>query len=273
MTDLWVVVPAYQEEARIEGTLNALAAQLDREFTLLVADNGSTDATVAKVRAFAGRAPFPVEVLVELEKGVGSAIDTGFRHAIAHGATLLARTDADCLPEPGWTAAARAGMLEARGLVCGRVTARRDEHGPAGRAVFLALVAAGALFGRIRPAHRRRHGYLTPYRMHAGNNMAITAELYEAVGGMPRRPRPPTGCSSTGCAGTPPRSSAAATWWCRTPPAGSARTAWSAPPAGTWSAAPARVPPTSAEPPPGAAAARRTPTERPATARPPIPLR
>ncbi|MFI6847157.1 glycosyltransferase family 2 protein [Kitasatospora sp. NBC_00085] len=190
MTDLWVVVPAYQEEARIEGTLNALAAQLDREFTLLVADNGSTDATVAKVRAFAGRAPFPVEVLVELEKGVGSAIDTGFRHAIAHGATLLARTDADCLPEPGWTAAARAGMLEARGLVCGRVTARRDEHGPAGRAVFLALVAAGALFGRIRPAHRRRHGYLTPYRMHAGNNMAITAELYEAVGGMPRRPSP-----------------------------------------------------------------------------------
>ncbi|MFB7613149.1 glycosyltransferase family 2 protein [Kitasatospora sp. NPDC056181] len=189
-TKLWVVVPAYQEEARIEGTLNALAAQRDREFTLLVADNGSTDRTVAKVRAFAERAPFPVEVLVEPEKGVGSAIDTGFRHAIAHGATLLARTDADCLPEPGWTAAARAGMTESRGLVCGRVTARRDEHGPAGRAVFLVLVALGAFFGRIRPAHRRRHGYLTPYRMHAGNNMAITAELYEAVGGMPRRPSP-----------------------------------------------------------------------------------
>ena len=26
--------------------------------------------------------------------------------------------------------------------------------------------------------------------MHAGNNMAITAELYLAVGGMPRRPSP-----------------------------------------------------------------------------------
>ncbi|WP_329488862.1 glycosyltransferase family 2 protein [Kitasatospora sp. NBC_01246] len=189
-TDLWVVVPAYQEEARIEHTLAALAAQHDRAFTLLVADNGSSDATVAKVRAFAARAPFPVEVLVEPEKGVGSAIDTGFRYAIAHGATLLARTDADCLPEPGWTAAARAGMRACGGLVCGRVTARRDEHGPAGRAVFLVLVALGALFGRIRPAHRRRHGYLTPYRMHAGNNMAITAELYRAVGGMPRRPSP-----------------------------------------------------------------------------------
>ncbi|WP_328955902.1 glycosyltransferase family 2 protein [Kitasatospora purpeofusca] len=189
-TALWVVVPAYREEARITATLNALAAQRDREFTLLVADNGSTDGTVGAVRAFAARAPFPVEVLVEPEKGVGSAVDTAFRHAIARGATLLARTDADCLPAPGWTAAARAALLDGGGLVCGRVTARRDEHGPAGRAVFLVLVALGAFFGRIRPAHHRRHGYLTPYRMHAGNNMAITAELYLAVGGMPRRPSP-----------------------------------------------------------------------------------
>ncbi|MFD7451105.1 glycosyltransferase family A protein [Kitasatospora sp. NPDC059827] len=190
MTTLWVIVPAYQEEARIDATLRALAAQHDRDFTLLVADNGSTDATLATVRAFADHAPFPVHVLVEPEKGVGCAVDTAFRHAIAHGATLLARTDADCLPEPGWTAAARTALHTGRGLVCGRVTARRDEHGPAGRALFRLLVALGALFGRLRPAHRRRHGYLTPYRMHAGNNMAITAELYQAVGGMPRRPSP-----------------------------------------------------------------------------------
>ncbi|MEU9129295.1 glycosyltransferase family A protein [Kitasatospora sp. NPDC048540] len=190
MTELWVVVPAYQEETRIEGALRALAAQRDLGFTLLVVDNGSTDRTVELVRAFAGRAPFPVEVLVEPEKGVGCAVDTGFRHAIARGATLLARTDADCLPQPGWTAAARAGMLACGGLVCGHITARHDEHGPVGRAAFRVLVTLGAAFGRIRPAHRRRHGYLVPYRMHAGNNMAVTAELYRAVGGMPRRPSP-----------------------------------------------------------------------------------
>ncbi|MFJ1707774.1 glycosyltransferase family 2 protein [Kitasatospora sp. NPDC088346] len=190
MTELWVVIPAYQEEARIGGALRALAAQRDRDFTLLVVDNGSADGTVAAVRAFAERAPFPVLVLVEPEKGVGCAVDTGFRYAIAHGAALLARTDADCLPQPGWTAAARAGMLASGGLVCGHITARPDEHGPLGRAVFRVLVTLGAAFGRIRPAHRRRHGYLVPYRMHAGNNMAITAELYRAVGGMPRRPSP-----------------------------------------------------------------------------------
>ncbi|GAA2250014.1 MULTISPECIES: glycosyltransferase family A protein [Kitasatospora] len=190
MTELWVVVPAYQEEARIAGTLDALARQHDRDFRLLVVDNDSCDRTGEVVREFASRAPFPVELLVETEKGVGCAVDTGFRHAISAGAALLARTDADCLPQPGWTAAARAAVLRSGGLVCGHITARHDEHGLLGRAAFRALVTLGAAFGRIRPAHHRRHGYLVPYRMHAGNNMAITAELYLAVGGMPRRPSP-----------------------------------------------------------------------------------
>jgi glycosyltransferase involved in cell wall biosynthesis len=187
MTEMWVIVPAYQEAGRIRQTLDALAAQTDTGFALLVVDNGSTDGTAEIARAFT--APFPVHVLVEPEKGVGCAVDTGFRHAIAAGATMLARTDADCLPRPGWLAAARAGLTGGAGLMCGRITARRDEHGLAGRAFFRALVAIAAGFGRLRPAHRE-DGYLAPYRMHAGNNMAITAELYKACGGMPRRPSP-----------------------------------------------------------------------------------
>ncbi len=191
MTALWVVVPAHQEEARIGDTLRALAAQHDRDFTLVVVDNASTDGTGRVARAFAARAPFPVHVIDEPEKGVGCAVDTAFRYAVARGATRLARTDADCLPRPGWTAAARAA-LDGPGqkMVCGRVTARRDEHGLLGRAGFRAVVAGAAAFGRLRPAHARRHGYLAPYRMHAGNNMAITADLYLRVGGMPRRPSP-----------------------------------------------------------------------------------
>ncbi|MDI2124756.1 glycosyltransferase family A protein [Yinghuangia seranimata] len=190
MSGLWVVVPAYQEVRRIGATLEALAAQRDRDFTLVVVDNASTDGTAELARDFARCAPFPVHVLDEPAKGVGCAVDTGFRYAIANGATLLARTDADCLPHPGWTAAARDALLRGAGLACGRIDARRDEHGPLGRAAFRSLVRVAALFGRVRPAHRRRHGYLSPYRMHAGNNMAITASLYEAVGGMPRRPSP-----------------------------------------------------------------------------------
>ena len=183
MTAMWVIVPAYDEAARIGATLDALAAQTDTGFTLLVVDNGSSDGTAGIARAAGAR------VLVETEKGVGCAVDTGFRYAIAHGATLLARTDADCLPRPEWVAAARASFAGGAQMVCGRITARRDEHGPAGRALFAVLVGIAAAFGRLRPAHRAA-GYLAPYRMHAGNNMAITAATYQACGGMPRRPSP-----------------------------------------------------------------------------------
>ncbi|GIJ68230.1 glycosyltransferase family A protein [Virgisporangium ochraceum] len=186
MTSLWVIVPAYNEAARITATLDALAAQTDRDFTLLVVDNNSLDRTTDVVRAYDR---LPVELIVEPHKGVGCAVDTGFRHAIAHGATMLARTDADCLPRPGWVAAARAALVSNPGLVAGRIVARRDEHGPVGRAVFRVVVAVAAAFGRLRPANRGTR-YLAPYRMHAGNNMAITAALYEACGGMPRRPSP-----------------------------------------------------------------------------------
>jgi hypothetical protein len=86
-------------------------------------------------------------------------------------------------------AAARQALIDGRGLACGHIVARRDEHGPAGRAVFRLLVVLAATFGRFRPAHRGPE-FLAPYRMHAGNNMAITAELYLACGGMPRRPSP-----------------------------------------------------------------------------------
>ncbi|MDI6102509.1 glycosyltransferase family A protein [Actinoplanes sp. NEAU-A12] len=189
MTELWVVVPAYNEATRISATLHALAAQTDTAFTLLVVDNASTDSTVAAVEAFTAGAPFPVRVLTETEKGVGCAVDTGFRHAIAAGATMIARTDADCLPRPGWVVAARAALSGGADMACGRITARRDEHGPAGRAAFALLVALATAFGRVRPEHRGS-GYLAPYRMHAGNNMAITAALYEACGGMPRQPSP-----------------------------------------------------------------------------------
>ncbi|MEU5691814.1 glycosyltransferase [Actinosynnema sp. NPDC020468] len=187
MSGLWVVVPAYNEERGITATLEALAAQRDRDFTLVVVDNGSTDSTAAVVRAFAERNPLPrLEIVPEPEKGTGAAADTGMRHAIARGATWLARTDADCLPAPDWTARVKAAFDSGLRLVSGQLLPRTDEGLPAvTRWVLVAAVEIASVFGRFRAGNRDPR-YLGPYVMTAGCNMAVTAELYELAGGFPR---------------------------------------------------------------------------------------
>ena len=181
MKQLAVIVPAYNEERLLPGLLRALAAQSDPEFTLVLVDNASTDRTAALAR----NCPLDVHVVAEPEPGAGTAADTGFRYAIAAGATLLARTDADCLPAPGWVATARARLATAE-LVCGRSVPRRDERpNPAERYAYPAAVRLAALYGRWRRAHRTP-GYRTPYVLIHGHNLAITAELYLRCGGTPR---------------------------------------------------------------------------------------
>lgn len=185
---LWVIVPAYNEAAALPGVLTALAAQRDTDFTLVVVDNASTDTTAQAVRDFARRAPFPVELTHEPEPGAGAAADTGFRYAIAHGARLLLRTDADCVPAPDWTAVAKAEFARGAEMVCGRSVPRRDERpGMAEAYVMPGVVRLAALYGRCRAAHRHPR-YRTPYVLCHGHNLAITADLYERCGGAARVP-------------------------------------------------------------------------------------
>jgi glycosyltransferase involved in cell wall biosynthesis len=179
MRALAVVVPAYNEAALLPGVLAALAAQTDQDFTLVVVDNASTDDTAALAAAFPGE----VEVVPEPAPGAGTAADTGFRHAIAGGAVLLARTDADCLPAPDWVATARE-LLASAELVCGRSVPRRDEQPSAvERYVYPAAVRLAARYGRRL---HRGPDYLGPFVLIHGHNLAITADLYERCGGTPR---------------------------------------------------------------------------------------
>lgn len=186
--DLWVVVPAYDEERSIGATLRRLAAQTDTGFSLVVVDNGSTDDTARVVKEFAAEeAPFDVRIVHEPEKGTGAASDTGVRHAISAGATHIARTDADCLPHRGWVAAVRRAFGDGLELVSGPLLPRTDEF-PLKfweRRLLPAVIDLAALFGRFRPGNQDP-AYLGPYVMMPGCNLAITADLYERAGGFPR---------------------------------------------------------------------------------------
>jgi GT2 family glycosyltransferase/uncharacterized BrkB/YihY/UPF0761 family membrane protein len=177
--DFWVVVPALNEAGSIGATLDALDAQTDREFTLVVVDNGSPDGTPDVVTAFTAR--MPVVLLTEDRPGPGTAADTGFRYAIANGARYLARTDADCVPAPDWVATARRVLADGVEMACGRSVPRPDESPSwAERRLFPAAVRLAALYGRF--AQRGRQ-YRTPYVLCHGHNIAMTADLYQRCGG------------------------------------------------------------------------------------------
>lgn len=181
---LAVVVPVFNEQAGIRPTLDALSTQDDPDFDVYFVDNGSTDASVSIIEGYANPR---WHIVPEPQKGTGAAADTGMRAAIDAGATLLARTDADCIPRADWTASIRRSLTSG-GLrfVGGELIPRADEGlSPITRWTLRGAVHLAEAFGRVRSGNRGPQ-YLGPYMMAAGCNVGITAELYLAAGGFPR---------------------------------------------------------------------------------------
>jgi glycosyltransferase involved in cell wall biosynthesis len=180
----FVVVPFYNEAAGMAATLEALAAQSDSDFGLVLVDNASTDASAEVARAFARRHPhLDVEVIYEPRKGTGRAADTGFRYAIARGARFIARTDADCRPDEEWVRNLKRAFVD-QGLefVAGRIRPRTDDFALSrfDRLIIPVLLWVAEAIGKLR---RRGRQFKYPYMLAAGNNLAITAELYLRAGG------------------------------------------------------------------------------------------
>lgn len=186
-TPFAVVVPFYNEEGAIQATLDALAAQSDVGFSIVLVDNASSDGSPAIAARFAARPGVPAtSVIREPQKGTGAAADTGFRAAIDAGAAIIARTDADCLPDRDWVRNIRRAMLtDGLEFVAGKIKPRGDDAPLTvrDRLVLPAMIWIAENFGRVI---RRGPQFKYPYFMAAGNNLAITAELYARAGGFPR---------------------------------------------------------------------------------------
>lgn len=185
MNRFYVVVPFYNEAEGIEATLDALAAQTDRDFVLVCVDNASTDSGADVVKHFASRsAGLDVRLINEPVKGTGAACDTGFRYAIGEGATHVLRTDADCLPDRNWVRNIRREFAAGAEFVAGRIVPRRDAHfAPADAVILPFLIWVSDTYGRH---FRSGRGYKAGWILVAGNNLAVSASTYEQSGGFPR---------------------------------------------------------------------------------------
>ncbi|MEA2347951.1 MAG: hypothetical protein QOG62_1738 [Thermoleophilaceae bacterium] len=102
-----VIIPAHNAADTIGATLDALAAQEGAgEFEVIVVDDASTDSTPDLVESH------PLPTLVRQPTGMGPAKARN-RGAQAATGEVLAFTDADCVPSPGWLAAGMAALEHA----------------------------------------------------------------------------------------------------------------------------------------------------------------
>lgn len=158
--DISVVIACYNGAATLGETLEALTAQqAPVAWEIVLADNGSTDASAALFAAHARRHPgVPMRAVAAPERGKSHALNAGIRAAA--GRSLLF-CDADDAPAPGWLAA-MAGALEDHAFVAARIdldalnpgwtSAYRGNAQAEGRLVALqhaprCLVAGGGTFG------------------------------------------------------------------------------------------------------------------------------
>lgn len=84
MTDL-IVIPAYNEEGALPGTLASLQ-HLPGDFEVLVVNDGSRDRTGAVAEQLAEQSPIPIRVIhLPLNSGIGVAVQSGYRYALERG--------------------------------------------------------------------------------------------------------------------------------------------------------------------------------------------
>src|SRR5919107_5926438 len=133
------IVPARNEEGAIGAVVREIRA-FDPALEVVVVDDGSTDRT-ADVAAAAGahvvRLPFNL--------GIGGAVQTGFRYALAHGFDLAVRLDGDGQHDAGQLPAVIEPVLAGEAdIVVGSRFAARDGHyrGPFARRLGITLFAA-----------------------------------------------------------------------------------------------------------------------------------
>ncbi len=113
MPDMAVIIPHYNDVARLRRCLDALLSQDLTGAEIVVIDNGSTEDLAPVIAAHPG-----LRIVTEPRKGAAMARNRGVMETTAPGLCFL---DCDCLPAPDWLATARKAGPRAD-LVGGAIT-------------------------------------------------------------------------------------------------------------------------------------------------------
>jgi len=101
-----VIVTTYNREDALDASLRALAAQTDRHFEVIVADDGSGPPTAAVLAAWSGRLGRPL-AHVRHDDGGFRAAEIRNRAIVASAGGICVFLDGDCIARPDFLAAHR----------------------------------------------------------------------------------------------------------------------------------------------------------------------
>ena len=101
MSDSIVIIPTYNEKENIEKTIRAVFA-LEKQFHILVIDDGSPDGTASIVKGLmAGEFTERLFIIERSGKlGLGTAYIAGFKWSLEHGYDYIFEMDADFSHDP-----------------------------------------------------------------------------------------------------------------------------------------------------------------------------
>lgn len=164
-----VVIPVYNCERTLGEQLEALTDQTyEGDWEVILADNGSTDASLEVARRYRDRLPALRVVEAVDRRGAAHARNVG---AAAAEGSYLAFCDGDDVVDAGWLAAL-ARALERHDFVAGSMDHDRLNPGKEAAWTYRSHVASAPM----------GLGFL-PYAL--SSNMAVTAAAFREVGGFP----------------------------------------------------------------------------------------
>lgn len=164
---LALIVPHYNDIARLQACLAALAPQMGAEVELVVVDNGSTE-DLGAVKTLL-QSQFPGARLIQ-EPGKGAALARN-RGVAETSAPHLLFLDADCIPAPDWLATA----LDLAGpdrVVGGRIDVFDETPGPR---------SGAEAFETVFAFNQRR--YVTQKGFSVTANLLTTRAVFDRTGG------------------------------------------------------------------------------------------
>ncbi len=205
--EVCVIVPVRNEAFNLEATLLALTNQIDlkgkeldkNRYEIIILANNCTDNSAEVARGFAQTQPNLVLHVVEMTLNNDRAhigwvrkilMDEAYRRfkAIGHNFGVIASTDGDTRVASTWIAATLAEINNGADAVGGRIITNSRERSKLDkntRLYYLRHLRYGYLTSQLESYLDPDFESLPRHHHHYGASLAVTAQMYAQVGGLP----------------------------------------------------------------------------------------